>query len=488
MRRNRKIHGPALLQTCTSSMGAGFRLTVYKDDSFHIEDGKEIKVRISQGNNGSIERILYFQGERAQLEIEQLPFDWYTLSLIDADGRSIEEAHCSIRFLLDQESGEGNQLRFQLDENTPTKEIEMRMYGDVSELHIHVMQEGTQGQSLPKGDAVYQYELISANVHQWIELNSCNGYEAVMFLPRGVYTVVAETNAQFYFDDEEIQDTLTLQENAHTMTIIEAVQEKASMRLQVFVMDEQCVLTTPKDCYFQVELSGNDYLQTINLNEMNDFSMTLYDLEEGIYQLKAHDASGYTVLYEIDGQTCSQGVVEVGSYCRHIDILYQSDELFHRPSFRIRKMIKGEGGCLQMPKEEDCFIVAVQGCGMTHSFYLTKDNHFCVELADLCPGTYHIEEIECQGYVSYIQYTNGEMILDGCVEIDPCEGVDILLVNELKNNGKLQVCKYEEDAQGNLIKPQEGCFAIRLHSFAYQEILMLKEENDYWVVSSNCGI
>ena len=481
MRRNRKIHGLALLQTCTSSMGAGFRLTVYKDDSFHIEDGKEIKVCISQGNNGSIERTLYFQGERAQLEIEQLPFDWYTLSLVYADGHSIEEAQCSMRFMIDQESGEGNQLRFQLDENTPMKEIEMRMYGDVSELHIHVMQKGVQGQYLPKEDAVYQYELISANVHQWIELNSCNGYETVMFLPRGAYTIVAETNAQFYFDNEEIQDALTLQENVHTMTIIEANQEKASMCLQVFVMDEQCVLTTPKDCYFQVELCGNNYMQTINLNEMNDFSMTLYDLEEGIYQLKAHDASGYTVLYEIEGQTYSQGLVEVGTCCRHINILYQSDELFHRPSFRIRKMIKGEGGCLQMPKEEDCFIVAVHGCGMTHSFYLTKENHFCVELADLCPGIYHIEEIECQGYVSHIQYVNGEMILDGCVEIDSCEGVDILLVNELKNNGKLQICKYEEDAQGNLIKPQEGCFAIRMHSFAYQEILMLKEENDYCV-------
>ena len=61
-------------------------------------------------------------------------------------------------------------------------------------------------------------------------------------------------------------------------------------------------------------------------------------------------------------------------------------------------------------------------------------------------------------------------------------GADVILINEAKNRRKLQICKYEEDACGNLTAPQgDACFAVRLHSFAYQEILMLKAENDYCV-------
>ncbi len=483
MRRKRKIHVPALLQSCTSSMTAGFRLTVHKDDSFQIEDGNEITVRIAQGNNGSIDRRLFFYNGYAQLEIDQLPYDWYTLSLVDDNGHSIEEKeNCFIRFLVNEESGEGNQLRFQLNEQAPRKEIEMNIYGDVSELTIHVLQNGAQGQHMPNEDAIYQYELVSSNYHQWIELNACNQYEVTMFLPKDLYTLTMNEQTKAYFDDELIEDSILLQEDKHSLAIIESEQSKAVMQISVFVMDEQCVLTAPKDCYFQVRVQGNGFSQTINLNEMNDFSMMLYDLEEGVYQLAAHAANGYTILYEIDGETSTEGIVEVGAGCRCIHILYQSNQAFHRPSFRIRKMVKGEGGCLLKPKDDDCFIVAIRGCGTTHSFYLTKENRFCVELADLCPGTYQIEEIDAEGYVSHLQYANGELIINGCVEICPCQGTDVLLVNEVKNNGKLQICKYEEDAQGNLIKPQgNACYAIRLHSFAYQEIIMLKEDNDYCV-------
>ena len=91
--------------------------------------------------------------------------------------------------------------------------------------------------------------------------------------------------------------------------------------------------------------------------------------------------------------------------------------------------------------------------------------------------------IDAKEYTSTIQFSDGTPVLDGCIEIGPCKGADILLVNETKRNGKLQICKYEEDENGNLTRPSNhACFAIRLHSFAYQEILMLKEENAYCVL------
>ena len=65
----------------------------------------------------------------------------------------------------------------------------MTIFGAVSELHMHVLETGAQGQQMPGGDAIYQYELTSGEHVQWVELNACNQYEALLTLPRGTYTM-----------------------------------------------------------------------------------------------------------------------------------------------------------------------------------------------------------------------------------------------------------------------------------------------------------
>lgn len=485
MRRFWNTHVVSLLQTCTSSMTAGFRLTVHKDDSFHIEDGQEIMARIAMGSGGYMDRTLVFTDNTAQIDLEGLPLDWYTLALIDQQEQPIDsEGQCFIRGCVDQACSDGNQLRFQLTDATPWKEVTMTIFGAVSELHMHVLETGAQGQQMPGGDAIYQYELTSGEHVQWVELNACNQYEALLTLPRGTYTMQpAREGARRIFDDAAMEETFTLSDTSHSLTVIEPREPWASLRIRVFVMEDDCVLTTPSDCYFPIEVSGNGLVQTLNLNEMNDFSAVLYDLSEGTYTVRAHTAENYTTLYEVDGEVQDSGVVEILENTSHsVDILYQNDASRQRRSLRVRKRIRKEGGCLMMPGEGDQFVLTISGCGSCHSFYLSKDNQFCVELADLCPGCYQIEESDAEGYVSSLQHADGERILDGCVTISEWEGADVILINEAKNSGKLQICKYEEDACGNLTAPQgDACFAVRLHSFAYQEILMLKAENDYCV-------
>lgn len=485
MRRFWKPRVTAMLQACTSSMTTGFRLTVYKDDSFHIEDGQTLKVRITAGSGGSIERELSFDEEKAEVTIQPLPLDRYTLSLRNAAGEGIDEnGACVVRGCVADACSEGNQLRLQLTQEQPWLLATMTIFTDVSELNVHVLERGAQGQQLPQGDAVYQYELVSKDHREWVELNACNRYEALLTLPKGDYTVIAQNeDAAMFFDDAAITGAFTLEALNHSLTVIEQRQTQASMQIRVFVMEEDCVLTTPQDCYFQVEVSGSGFTQTLNLNEMNDFTMRLYDLGAGYYTVQSHSAPGYTIVYEIDGEAFEEGEVEVvEGVCRSVNILYQRNDVQSRRSLRVQKRIRGEGGCLMTPRQEDHFVITISGCGSTHSFYLSNENHFCVELADLCPGVYRIEEQETQGYVSSYQLASGEAILDGCVEITACAGADVWIINEAKNSGNLQICKYEEDAYGNLVKPQnDACFAVRLHSFAYQEILMLKAENDYCV-------
>ena len=485
MRRFWNTHVVSLLQTCTSSMTAGFRLTVHKDDSFHIEDGQEIMARIAMGSGGYMDRTLVFTDNTAQIDLEGLPLDWYTLALIDQQEQPIDsEGQCFIRGCIDQACSDGDQLRFQLTDAMPWKEVTMTIFGAVSELHMHVLETGAQGQQMPGGDAIYQYELTSGEHVQWVELNACNQYEALLTLPRGTYTMQpAREGARRIFDDAAMEETFTLSDTSHSLTVIEPREPWASLRIRVFVMEDDCVLTTPSDCYFPIEVSGNGLVQTLNLNEMNDFSAVLYDLSEGTYTVRAHTAENYTTLYEVDGEVQDSGVVEILENTSHsVDILYQNDASRQRRSLRVRKRIRKEGGCLMMPGEGDQFVLTISGCGSCHSFYLSMDNQFCVELADLCPGCYQIEESDAKGYVSSLQHADGERILDGCVTISEWEGADVILINEAKNSGKLQICKYEEDACGNLTAPKgDACFAVRLHSFAYQEILMLKAENDYCV-------
>ena len=411
MRRFWNTHVVSLLQTCTSSMTAGFRLTVHKDDSFHIEDGQEIMARIAMGSGGYMDRTLVFTDNTAQIDLEGLPLDWYTLALIDQQEQPIDsEEQCFIRGCVDQACSDGDQLRFQLTDATPWKEVTMTIFGAVSELHMHVLETGAQGQQMPGGDAIYQYELTSGEHVQWVELNACNQYEALLTLPRGTYTMQpAREGARRIFDDAAMEETFTLSDTSHSLTVIEPREPWASLRIRVFVMEDDCVLTTPSDCYFPIEVSGNGLLQTLNLNEMNDFSAVLYDLSEGTYTVRAHTAENYTTLYEVDGEVQDSGVVEILENTSHsVDILYQNDASRQRRSLRVRKRIQKEGGCLMMPGEGDQFVLTISGCGSCHSFYLSKDNQFCVELADLCPGCYQIEESDAEGYVSSLQHADGE--------------------------------------------------------------------------------
>ena len=394
MRRFWNTHVVSLLQTCTSSMTAGFRLTVHKDDSFHIEDGQEIMARIAMGSGGYMDRTLVFTDNTAQIDLEGLPLDWYTLALNDQQEQPIDsEGQCFIRGCVDQACSDGDQLRFQLTDATPWKEVTMTIFGAVSELHMHVLETGAQGQQMPGGDAIYQYELTSGEHVQWVELNACNQYEALLTLPRGTYTMQpAREGARRIFDDAAMEETFTLSDTSHSLTVIEPREPWASLRIRVFVMEDDCVLTTPSDCYFPIEVSGNGLVQTLNLNEMNDFSAVLYDLSEGTYTVRAHTAENYTTLYEVDGEVQDSGVVEILENTSHsVDILYQNDASRQRRSLRVRKRIRKEGGCLMMPGEGDQFVLTISGCGSCHSFYLSKDNQFCVELADLCPGCYQIE-------------------------------------------------------------------------------------------------
>lgn len=487
MKINWKKHAVfSLLQTCTSSMAAGVQLTVRMTDSFIIEDTRGLKVRLIRQDGGNIERKLVFDHGKAVVDMNQLAYGSYTLTIVYDDGTPLtRDAEENSVYKVDGTISEYPYASFQLTDGHGFCKIETELRGKCGILTIHVLESDAQGQRMPSGDTVYQYEFVGKRFRQWVELNSCNNYETTVELPQDMYTLHRHNEtSRMIFDDSPVTDSFEIAGGYHSFAVIETVEKVPDLDLKVFVMDEKCVLTTPKDCYFQVKVSGPDYAQTISLNEMNDFSSQFFDLPLGTYTITAHQACGYKVLYEVDGETCSECVfdLENNGLNLNIDIIYQREDMISRPSLRIRKLIKGESGCLMPPESSQSFSVSVCGCQSTHSFYLSSENCFCAELACLCPGIYQIEEQDNPDYLVSYQLSDGTPLIDGRVIVDGCEGLELWIINEHKNSGKLQICKYVEDENGNLTSPQAGeCFAVRLHSFAYQEVLMLKEENDYCV-------
>ena len=251
MKINWKKHAVfSLLQTCTSSMAAGVQLTVRMTDSFIIEDTRGLKVRLIRQDGGNIERKLVFDHGKAVVDMNQLAYGSYTLTIVYDDGTPLtRDAEENSVYKVDGTISEYPYASFQLTDSHGFCKIETELRGKCGILTIHVLESDAQGQRMPSGDAVYQYEFVGKRFRQWVELNSCNNYETTVELPQDMYTLHRHNEtSRMIFDDSPVTDSFEIAGGHHSFAVIETVDKVPDLDLKVFVMDEKCVLTTPKDC------------------------------------------------------------------------------------------------------------------------------------------------------------------------------------------------------------------------------------------------
>ena len=480
MKINWKEHAPLMLvQSAAASMTAGFRLKVHKTDDYPFAGALAILLQQEEGEH--VRQPLIFDEERnACLDFSSLCFGTFVLSIIREDGSAMPE-DTRTRIFIDGEEMQGDTASFSLTLEQPWVQVMAELSADYSELTVHVMEDSAQGTSLPLPTSRYQYEIIGPDGTRREELSAENHFEKTLRLPRGSYQIRPLSGAcTIYVDDVLSEGTLTITADQHWAALIEQRSTAPAVRVRALRSDGNGTCFPFKGEEITAILRGNTETMQLRLTEENGFSVSLYDLSEGTYSLSAVTMEGCEYVILTDGEE-NGGIIEVQGEQVKADIVYFPVRSDPAGSLRIRKMIRTERGCLIEPDEGERFCVCVCGCGVTHTFLLNAENHFTAQLADLCPGCYQISEQKGTGYATEYVLADGTILIDGMLELDGCRGADVIVINEQRNNGKLQICKYVEDEQGCLSAPSGSCYAVRVHSFAFQETFMLNAKNDYCI-------
>ena len=480
MKINWKKHAPiALVQSAAASMTAGLRLRVHKTDGFPFEG--TLTARLQQEEGDSAEQALVFDAEgNSCMEFSALCFGSFTLGVVREDGSAMP-ADARVRVYVDEEEQQGDTAVFALTLERPWAQVLIELSEDYGELTLHVMEEGAQGQSVPNASSRYRYEIAGPNGSRWEEFSAANDFEMTLRLSPGRYEIRPRSGScRIYVNDVLTDGTLEMTSGHQRAAMIEQRTQEPSVRIRAFRCDGCGTLFPFVSGEIMAVLRGGEESIRLRLNKENGFSVSLYDLAQGVYSLSAMEIEGYDCIILTDGEA-DEGTIEVQDLPVSADILYTPIQRDPAGSLRVRKMIRTESGCLSEPDEGERFRVSVSGCGVTHTFLLNAENHFSVQLADLCPGCYRVSECEEDGYATSYELADGTVLIGGLIELDGSSGAEVIIVNEQRNNGKLQICKYVEDDQGCLVEPDGPCYAVRVHSFAFQETFMLNEQNDYCI-------
>ena len=394
-----KKHAPiALVQSAAASMTAGLRLRVHKTDGFPFEG--TLTARLQQEEGDSAEQALVFDAEgNSCVEFSALCFGSFTLGVVREDGSAMP-ADARVRVYVDEEEQQGDTAVFALTLERPWAQVLIELSEDYGELTLHVMEEGAQGQSVPNASSRYRYEIAGPNGSRWEEFSAANDFEMTLRLSPGRYEIRPRSGScRIYVNDVLTDGTLEMTSGHQRAAMIEQRTQEPSVRIRAFRCDGCGTLFPFVSGEIMAVLRGGEESIRLRLNKENGFSVSLYDLAQGVYSLSAMEIEGYDCIILTDGEA-DEGTIEVQDLPVSADILYTPIQRDPAGSLRVRKMIRTESGCLSEPDEGERFRVSVSGCGVTHTFLLNAENHFSVQLADLCPGCYRVSECEEDGYAT----------------------------------------------------------------------------------------
>lgn len=236
-----------------------------------------------------------------------------------------------------------------------------------------------------------------------------------------------------------------------------------------------------KLCHSQEECAHYEIL----LDESGNGSITITDMQANTVNIVLTDACGNQIVNG-DGQAITYYVdqePQQKDYARlftedgkdHYSVRITS-ELLVPANLHIMKKIwlKDE---LQMPHENECFTIRLQGQGMDRLLTLDAGNEFAMQLNDIPCGRYHICEVDALDEVIYRR--NGHDIKEETLMIEPGDQT-LEIINTAAYDTALTISKYVRNGKGELCRPQRfECYTIRVLSDRQDIAITLDEENDF---------
>lgn len=348
---------------------------------------------------------------------------------------------------------------------------------------IHVNEEGVGYLHIEGIDAVEQVVVLSdGNGNQ--EVNDDHYY------------------IRYYIDEDEQQEDYARmvygsneQVNHHRVEI--QISPIESAVLEIFKIKRNAfneVIPYDPSEQFIIHVEGDGFSKTVTLDDHNDFTAVLEDIAPGLYEVFEEEAIGYETFYRMNhGEESSHGEIRITSGM-HNEVQVINREYPHN-ILTIEKFIRTHDGDMRKPLEGS-FTFRLTANNFDRVFELNENNYYGIDLQDIEPGIYALDEInDCDLYeVSYI--INGQNECSNAqVEVGECDSNSIMIINTPIDCGceqeicnpcgherGLRICKFMKNERGNLCKPAPcDSFKVMLQGCGTAEIFNLNAANNWCV-------
>lgn len=342
---------------------------------------------------------------------------------------------------------------------------------------------------MPSSDMSYRIHISRPGFNKVITLNSGNDFQMTLTnLANGWYVIdeLDHDNVSYRIDGGSEVDcgVVRVQNDEHDVWVInEGEDTNGSITLTKYIrQDHQLVKPNPTDS-FRFHISRAGFNEIYTLDQSNDWTMMITNLENGLYVIQELDET-YDVTYIINGGSeANNGVVDVQDDANSVFIINTPTE--EGGSIHLEKFIRQSDGSLTRPTGDFSVQVHISRPGFNNFYTLNSGNDWSLQLNNLENGLYVIDEMDTTNKVTYI-INGGSEVSNGIVDVqDNVNRVE--MINELSpsQSGSIAITKYVKSSDGTLNRPDAG-FTARVHVSrpGYNEFFTLNQANN-WSITIN---
>lgn len=337
----------------------------------------------------------------------------------------------------------------------------------------------------PQCDCLQQPSLqTNATIHisngeksSQVILHQQNGWKAQLDCPQGMYHIeeVGNSNIQYMVDGEIVSSgKVALQNDAHTVMLVEERMEKGSIDLCRLIKDENGKYVYPSnDEEYWITLRHKGEEERILLNAANHYYVSVRNLEDGWYDIvdEQQQAIGYIVNH---ASMTPEGRVHVMQNQNTVNIICDCQR--EKGSITLAKYVR-HNGSLQRPKEGESFVFRVSKENYNRLFTLNEANGWMLTISDLDDGMYVVCETAGCDRVTYM--VNGGSEVDYAVVCVQGNSHTVEIINEESQTPHLHMEKFVR-VNGQLQKPSQDFVAhMQLTKSGFQQCYELNADNDW---------
>ncbi len=434
-----------------------------------------------------------------ELQIKNIEGVQVSLVEVDKEGQQLVNTNdFHISYYVDHEETGMDCAQVVFDHTSKMVEIEI-IHQKLEEcsLMIKKMIENEDGSLVPIQDKqTYRFLLEDQNGEQFCEILNCeNNYETMIeHLFKQRYEIKEDISDYYLLNGQQIQGTMIdLNQKENVLECVVSKDCPTELVIEKWIRNQKGALHRPSEgAEYPIQVLSNTLEEMVQLNQENQYVVCMTKLDAGSYDVKEIQADGKKIYYSVNGE-------EETTYA-HIDlhpherayVMVIEEECMEESCIttntllRICKYMKHYDGCIDKPNRQENFKIMLIGCGQRNTFYLNANNNYCVEIADLCEGTYEVVECDCDEYIT-TYCINGGMETT-TAQICIMKGIYncVSIINEEKNKGSVNIYKYIRNEHHELVKPNDddyffGCLSS---CFGKQEFTLCKE-NDWCIGFEN---